>query len=301
MFEPLSLHHQAEIEQALARFKRGEGAHCLSDHSFANFYLFRQAHHYRYAVGARPCLLGQTYDGQACVLPLFDVSQVAAAELRDLCQQWGLTDAVFFPVAESQLQALSPADFAWQAHRDDADYVYAADQFRHYPGAVLHKKRNLVRQLLSAHEVTAQAYDPSCAADAQAVLADWMQAKGKAAGEADEAPCLEALQLADRLGLQGFFFRADGQPAGFVLAETLAPGVWAMRFAKGVDRFKGIYQHMFQHVCLARPDVQWLNFEQDLGVENLRHTKMSYQPTHLLSKYRVRFSQLTQDSASAAV
>ena len=66
------------------------------------------------------------------------------------------------------------------AHRDDADYVYPADQFRHYPGAALHNKRNLVRQLLSAHSVTVQAYDDHCRQGAQAVLADWMRAKGKA-------------------------------------------------------------------------------------------------------------------------
>ncbi len=298
MREPLSLQHQAAINQALGSFTRGEGAHCLSDYSFANFYLFRHAHQYQFCPGDWPCLQGVAYDGQAYVLPLFDIALAPLHVLKNLQAQ---SDAVFFPVAESQLSDLSSQHFEWQASRDDADYVYPADHFRHYAGSLLHKKRNLVRQLLDSVEVTATAYATDMAKDAQMVLADWMHAKGKQAGDADEQPCLEALQHADRLGLHGFMFHVKQAPAGFVLAETLAPGVWVMRFAKGMDQLKGIYQFMFQYVCQATPALQWLNFEQDLGLPNLRQTKLSYQPDLLLPKYRVRLSQLAQDSRAAPV
>jgi hypothetical protein len=164
----------------------------------------------------------------------------------------------------------------------------------------LHKKRNLVRQLLDSVEVTATAYATDMAKDAQMVLADWMRAKGKQTGDADEQPCLEALQHAELLGMHGYLFLANGKPAGFVLAETLAPGVWVMRFAKGMDHLKGIYQFMFQYVCQATPALQWLNFEQDLGLPNLRQTKLSYQPDLLLPKYRVRLSQLAHHSLPAS-
>jgi hypothetical protein len=60
-----------------------------------------------------------------------------------------------------------------------------------------------------------------------------------------------------------------------------------MRFAKGLDRCKGIYQHMFQHFCQAMPAVGWLNFEQDMGLANFRRSKLSYQPSALIDKYRV--------------
>ena len=44
---------------------------------------------------------------------------------------------------------------------------------------------------------------------------------------------------------------------------------------------------MFQHFCTAMPEVQWLNFEQDLGLANFRRTKLSYQPSALIPKFRV--------------
>jgi len=297
MREPLSMQHQDAINQALGCFKRGEGAHSLSDYSFANFYLFRQAHRYEFQGGDWPCLHGVAYDGQAYVLPLFDVCQAPHSVLQTCLQD---PQTILFPLAKEQMGHFSADYFAWHAAEADADYVYPADNFRHYAGSLLNKKRNLVRQLLDSVAVTSMAYSSDMAQEAQTVLADWMNAKGKQAGDADEQPCLEALQQAELLSLHGFLFFAEDKPAGFVLAETLAPGVWVMRFAKGMSHLNGIYQHMFQQVCLATPDLQWLNFEQDLGLPNLRQTKLSYQPAFLLPKCRLRLSQSAQDSLGAA-
>jgi len=84
--------------------------------------------------------------------------------------------------------------------------------------------------------------------------------------------------------------------AGFLLAEELQAGVWVVRFAKGRVRFKGIAQYMFHHFAQAAPrPAHWLNFEQDLGLANFRRTKLSYQPSVLLAKWRV--SQFSQDPA----
>jgi uncharacterized protein len=90
------------------------------------------------------------------------------------------------------------------------------------------------------------------------------------------------------LGLHGFIHHADGHPAGVLLAQPIQPGVWGMRLAKGLNRFKGIYQHMFQHFCAAMPQVQWLNFEQDMGLPGFRKTKLSYPPSALIPKFRLR-------------
>lgn len=288
--EPLALSHQAEVESALAALARatpGAPEHAISDPTFANLYLFRRAHDYRYRRGALPCIAGHTYDGTRHLLPLFNVAAADPAALHALLRG----GECLYPLSQPQAAALDPARFDWTASRDDADYLYPAAHFRHYRGTRLNKKRNLMKQLLAAHEVTAVPFTSAGLDAALQVLAGWMKAKAKATGEADEAPCAEALQLAPRLGLHGFVYHADAVPAGFVLAEALRPGVWVMRFAKGLDNFKGIYQFMFQHFCASLPDVQWLNFEQDMGLPNFRRSKLSYQPSALIPKFRVHARQ----------
>ncbi len=281
----LSLALQARIEPALALLREGSGEQCLSDFMFSNLYLFREAHDYQFLPGERPAISGRAYDGTRHLMPLFDLAATPIAELR------GMLDGhdCFYPVASQVAARLAPAQFELAQSADDADYLYAAAAFADYPGRTLAKKRNQVRQFLAAHQPSSQPFGAGMADAALAVLQGWMQHKGKAAGEADEAACREAIAHAERFRLEGFVHFADDAPIGFVLAQALQPGVFVMRFAKGLDSHVGIYPYMFQHFCraFAHP-VHWLNFEQDMGLPGFRRSKQSYQPAALLPKWRVR-------------
>lgn len=282
--EPLAPGHAAAIEAALAPRRAQLGRACLSDYAFSNLYLFRAAHAYRYLPGPWPCVAGLTYDGTRHLLPLFDLAAAPDEVLRGLLAQ---ADC-FFPVDAATARALQARPVEIEACEADADYLYPADNFRHYRGELLRKKRQLMQQLLRRHEVTSEPLAATGRAAAQALLRTWMQDKGKAQGEADEAPCLEALELLDRFGLEGRLYFADGAPAGFLIAQRLNDEVAVMRFSKGSDAYKGIYQYMFHDHAMRHPELAWLNFEQDLGLPNFRQTKRSYAPAALLTKYRVR-------------
>lgn len=289
--QALTLDLAPALAPRLAQRLAGLGAQALAELSYSNLWLFRRPHHYRYHAGPWPCISGQTYDSQGHALPLFDVRDAPAQVLDELLSRFGC----LYPLAEREAQRFDPAHYRVETQRDDADYLYPAAQFRHYPGRVLQKKRNLMAQLLAQHSVTAQPYDLTLQSAALQVLQGWLQDKDKAAGAADDLPCREALALAPQLGLSGFVYWADAQPAGFLLAEALQPGVVVVRFAKALVNFKGMAQYMFHHFALNAPGpVHWLNFEQDMGLANFRRTKLSYQPAQLISKWRI--SQLSQAS-----
>lgn len=286
--EALSLAHTERVAPLLAQRLAGLGERAMADLSFGNLWLFRRAHSYRFYDGEWPVIQGRAYDGQRHLIALFPLADAPISVLRDLLAH----SVCFFPTGEGEAKDLDPARFVVDSVRDDADYLYRAGTFRDYAGAGLHNKRNLLRQCLDTHRLTHAPYTPQWQNVALAILREWLQDKGKQGGEADHLPCQEALAHADTLGLRGFVTWADGEPAGFVLAEELQPGVWVMRFAKGLARFKGISQALFQHFAshgeaqFGRP-LRWLNFEQDMGLTNFRGTKLSYQPHALLPKYRV--------------
>lgn len=282
--QPITLALQSRIEAALDTLRRGSGEQCLSDHAFSNLYLFREAHDHRFLAGHWPGVTGRTYDGVRHFMPLFDVAAAPPDLLRELIAAHGC----LYPLASRQVDALPRAWFAVTRSEDDSDYLYDAGRFRDYPGRPLAKKRNLVRQFLAGHAPHALAFDASLADAAREVLAGWMAHKGKAEGEADESPCLEAIAHAAGLGLEGFVHFDDRRPVAFLLAQELQPGVFAVRFAKGLDTHVGVYPFMFQHFCRhhQRP-VHWLNFEQDMGLAGFRRSKRSYGPTALLPKWRV--------------
>jgi hypothetical protein len=279
----LDLGHEAEIDRRLAALRHRLGKRCLSDLAFSNMYLFRAAHAYRYLPGKFPCVAGTTYDGVRHLLPLFDLAAAPRHVLLALLEGYDC----FFPVAHEIAERLDPDLFTLAASADDADYLYPADNFRAYGGELLRKKRNLMQQLLATARVEAYPLAGERMKDALTVLERWMRDKGKMAGEADELACRDALRLSDRFGFDSTIYYAGGEPIGFLIAQRLSDSVAVMRFAKGVDARKGIYQYMFHYYCIAAKDVEWINFEQDLGFSNFRQTKKSYQPCAMLDKFRV--------------
>lgn len=290
---PLSRGLMAEIEHRLASRCALLGRDCISELSFSNFYLFREAHHYCYVRGDWPHIVGRTYDGARHVTPLFDSATAPAEVLADLLAGHDC----LYPLAAAEVALLDPRHFAWSSMRDDADYLYASHGFRNYAGIALRKKRQSVNQLQARYTLTFEPLSSAMHDEALRILQGWMRDKKKQAGEADEAACAEALANMEFFGLEGWLFRADGLPVGFVVTQSLAPGTMAMRFAKGLDAYSGIYPYMFQACCRHWGDaVAWLNFEQDLGNANFRRTKLSFQPQLLLEKFRVRL-RLTADPA----
>ncbi|WP_146100069.1 phosphatidylglycerol lysyltransferase domain-containing protein [Limnohabitans sp. TS-CS-82] len=286
---PLSLHHAQTIEAALQAWRAELGKDCLSDFFFSNLYLFRSVHDYRFWPGDKPRISGLTYDGQRHVLPLFDLNQTSLAELQDMLAEHGF----FYPVSAAVVAQLDARAFDITAHEADADYLYPADHFRHYRGQQLHKKKNQMQQLLARGPVSSRPLNGECVDHAHAVLAQWLCDKHKTEDQADAQACREALHLMQDLKLEGAVYYLDEQPIGFLLAQAINPSLAVMRFAKGVDAFTGVYQFMFHNFCVNRPALQWLNFEQDLGLPNFRQTKRSYNPSHMIQKYRVRLNQFT--------
>ncbi|GMV46089.1 MAG: hypothetical protein AMXMBFR66_14870 [Pseudomonadota bacterium] len=281
---PLTQALRAEIAPLIERLAAGAGPERLSEHSFTNLLLFRRAHGYRYVAGELPHILGSTYDGVPHLMPLVAPRPDVLEALRHAVPAGGC----FYPIADWQLPVAAGAGCEARSLAADADYLYPAANFLHYRGALLHKKRNPMRRLLARHTLHAVPYAAPLRAAAREVLAAWMQDKGLERGGADELECLQALDAAEELGLAGHLHCVDGVPAGFVLGERLAAGVYVIRFAKGRAGHTGIYPYMFHHFCAAAGEsVSWLNFEQDLGRPNLRRTKQSYKPGRLLPKWRL--------------
>jgi uncharacterized protein len=281
---PLGLAHAPAIESCLGPWRAALSPDCPSDFCFSNLYLFRATHAYRVIEGDWPCITGLTYDGVRHVLALFDLANAPLHVLQELL----VGHDCFYPVAAGVAQELDGSKFESTWHEADADYLYPADNFRHYKGRLLAKKKNQLRQLLAQGDIQACPLTPAHLHNAQQVLTQWLHDKHKQHGEADDDACRQALHLQHDLNLVGTVFYLRDQAIGFVIVQRLSSTVAVVRFAKGLAAHTGIYPFMFQHVCLAWPELQWLNFEQDLGLPNFRQTKRSYQPGARIEKYRVR-------------
>ncbi len=76
---------------------------------------------------------------------------------------------------------------------------------------------------------------------------------------------------------------------GFVIIEVLNIEYSVLHFWKCDGRHAGVYDFLLQQTAqlLEVKGVKYINFEQDLGIQSLRHAKASYRPSHFLKKYVV--------------
>ena len=80
----------------------------------------------------------------------------------------------------------------------------------------------------------------------------------------------------------------DGNMIAYTIAEALTAQSVVIHFEKGDTRFKGVYQAINQmFLAHSAGDFLTVNREQDLNDEGLRKSKLSYNPTELLHKYRM--------------
>lgn len=280
-FEKLGLEHQVLLRERL----KNAGAF-LSEFSFANLYLFREAHDYHVATLPEGIFIsGRAYDGSRFLMPAAKIPK----EQTDAVLQLLKEGESIFPVPEEWLPAFEGKKVSFTSSDDDSDYIYTVEKLSTYQGQKLHGQKNLLNQFLARYTPEARPLTQERMDDAREILEAWQEDVGEEKTATDYFPCREAFERYDALVLCGGIYYVEGEAAGFVIGEEIRPDMFALHFAKGRRKFKGLYQYMYNHFAKILPkQYAFLNFEQDLGKLALRIAKSSYHPDRVLKKYRVR-------------
>lgn len=277
--EPLGIIHQPLLQDRL----KALGLR-VSEYSFANLYLFRETHHYEVVQDEELLIRARSYDGHTYLMPTKDVREMDTDYLAGIL---GTVDFMY-PVPEQWLEAFPEEHFERSFRQDDSDYLYLTGKIATFAGKKLHKKRNLLNYFRKHYSHEAKPLTPDRLDDALAILDAWQRESGQEEADTDFAACREAIEKGEELILCGGIWYTEGEPSGFIQGEELAGDTYALHFAKGLTRFKGIYQYIFSSFASVLPGkYTYLNFEQDLGSEALRHSKQSYVPERKVRKYRV--------------
>lgn len=255
----------------------------ISEFTFANIYLFRDVHKYSLSMleHDRIVILGEDDGEKFFMLPFGLCDEDELAELFSSHSYMKCATA-------AQGQSLEEYGYTVAEDRDNFDYIYSRRDLAELGGRKFHKKKNHVNALLDRHEAVARPLLDEYVPDAMEVLEKWRQGAGV---NGDYGPAKEALERMNELVLCGAVYYVDGKPAAWCLGEEVALGwTYAIHFEKALreTEMQGIYQYASQAFAMVLPmKYQFINREQDLGIEGLRKAKMSYNPTGFVRKYRV--------------
>jgi uncharacterized protein len=286
-FRPLQLEDRAVFTQALRQHPPE-----VSEHTFTNLFSWRLSYGWEVTQLDGLLLLAMTRsDGRVYFEPIGagDRRRVLA---RILAETGGPVRRV--PASTRALFANDPV-VRVEPDRDNADYLYRVAELTELKGAKYDGKRNHIKRFRNAYPEHAYlSLDASHAEACWAFQSEWCLEKNCDADlglDAERAAIRQMFDHFREFGLTGGAIQVGGKIEAVAVGEPLNPETLVMHILKANPKFPGLTQTMLNDFLRREgAPFKYVNLEQDLGVEGLRRSKLSWHPVRLIDKFTLRKS-----------
>ena len=165
--------------------------------------------------------------------------------------------------------------------RDSFDYLYLRSDLADLSGKKYHAKRNHLSKFFRTYEnYSVEEITKDNFSDVIAVAKRWQQG---AVDSGELSAIRDALMYFQRLGMFGILLYVDGRPVAVSIGSRISDDVCDVNFEKavGIDEAYAVINNEF---AKRYSGFTYLNREEDLGIEGLRKSKLSYHPLELIEK-----------------
>jgi hypothetical protein len=184
---------------------------------------------------------------------------------------------------------VDPDRYASLLDRDNSDYVYRSLDLIQLAGRKYHKKKNLLNQFTKNYVFNYRRLDMElveCLLDMQEKWCRLKDCADKSDLLAEDYAIYEALTHFEELDYQGGAIEINSRIEAFSLGEPLNTDTAVIHFEKANPEIPGLYSAINQLFCSNEwSNIEYINREQDMGIEGLRKAKESYNPHHMVNKY----------------
>lgn len=227
--------------------------------------------------------------GTAFTFPDGDNVGESLAALVLHCRKAGIP-LVLTCVTDSDAQKLSGLPSAEVIpERDLADYIYDYSSLTELKGKALATPRNHINKFTRLYpDFTFELMTVDTAAECLSFFTTSLPRKEGVPEAVDAAAVEDALLHFSEYGFIGGILSVKGQIVGFTCAEVSGDTL-VVHIEKADTSFEGAYPMLTNQFLKAiqNDSLLFINREEDLGDEGLRHSKLSYRPCELLMKNTV--------------
>lgn len=268
-----------------------------SEYCFTNQYLWGNIYNMR--VGLVEDFLCTIYEKEGNVavhdFPVGDgdVKSVIEALLEDDKNSGRKTQ--FRGILEEQkkvLEELFPDKFEFDTNMDEWDYLYPMEVLSKLSGRKYHGKRNHISRFKGQNNWEYEAMTRDNVSLCQTMYQEWLTLYADRLDDsiANEVVMLEGcFNQFETLGLEGGLLKVDDKVVAFTIGEPLNSDTYIVHIEKAFSEIQGAYpminQQFVQH---NMQQFEYVNREEDMGIEGLRKAKMSYLPNPHLQKYSAK-------------
>lgn len=297
IFKKLSLEDKKSIDKYISPYK-----FFSCEYSFTSLYIWKDACDIQYTIYKQALILKKKdFDGNYHFMQPLGYAKDDLAEIIEKLKEYREENHMkylFKDLDENFIEEFNvllneKSGFYIKEDRDNFDYLYEAKKLMTLSGKKLHSKKNHYNTFSKTYN-----YEVVEIID-EKVINDVSYAAQKWYNETDEKDIKLYYELLaiknivnnmNLLKLNGVAVYVDGKVAAFSIGESLNEKLAVIHIEKGDKNIKGIYSFIAKTLvdrCFNNAEI--INREQDLGIDGLRKSKMSYYPLKLEKKFILSF------------
>lgn len=225
--------------------------------------------------------------GTGPLRPAVEALRAFAAERGYPFRMHGITER-----HKRQLEDEFPGCFDFTEDSDFADYIYSADKLATYSGKALHGKKNHCNRFEAENDWEFVPLTRELIPGCMDMLDVWSEENSDRLEKSityEHDAIVRAFAAYEKLGLEGGVLKSGGRIVGFTVGELASRDTLDVHFEKAEGSINGAYpmvcREMTRMAMARHPELKYINREDDMGLEALRFSKLSYKPEFMLKKY----------------
>jgi len=263
-----------------------ENPPAISEFTFTNLYAWRKVYDFKVSLLDSLLVLSCRLQGrQAFFVP------IGKGDTKEAMERMAANGPVTFIRVPQPIKDLfaGEARFLATEDRNNADYLYLTEDLVGLAGKRYDGKRNLIKKFKAAYSYEYLTLDAERASLCLEFQERWCTIK-----DCDSQEGLRNERLAIREMIENFAdfeliagaIRIEQEIFAVAIVQELNPRTLVMHVLKADPNIPGLYQTITNEFLSRQAQrFQYVNLEQDLGLEGLRKAKLSYHPAELVMKY----------------
>jgi len=272
-----------------------KGKYRNSEASFTNLYIWKDYYdtHYTIHKGFLVIINKSPYGGYHCYYPYGEGDiKSCLSDIYDYTKSIGEPLRITNASEESSLliKEIFP-DAKVKENIDFNDYVYRTEALATLSGKKLHSKKNHLNRFKKMYEryayreIRPEDYEACIALASRLILKDKDESDYRYIYEMKSIR--SAFENFCKFGLKGGLIEIDKNIAAFTVGEELTKDCALIHIEKADTSYDGIYAAINnEFVINTWMDFEYVNREEDMGIEGLRKAKMSYKPEFMVKKFK---------------
>ncbi len=281
---------KSDINELKKYYDYSEAFGC--DLNLLNAYLWRNEYNIKFAVYNETLIKAYFKDDDTvwgyCMPAGRNVGDALNRIISDAFERGTKPYIVMLTTAQrALLESTFPSMFNYVRSPENQDYIYLCKELVMLSGKKFHGKRNHISRFYKTYYDTRfETIDASNQDDALEVAVEWCKENNYNPNLYDELDVIkEALEMREEYNMHGAVLYVEDKPVAMTLGSEISDRVFDINFEKALRAYGGVYAVINNEFAKTLTKYEYINREEDMGIEGLRKAKLSYNPVIILDRF----------------